>query len=183
MRPCFLLEWSPTRARFCHVQEWSPFGPLCIVLPSVAQDCPVRVEPTEKHNGAARAVEGHCMREARHWTDVLYLSPVCAVETPAIAEKAVEATATEQHNRAGRCRHRHAFARGRSEPRYLNPARTVPRPSRNGATIEQEHSAACAVKGHCASPAVRRSRVCLLGPILAVELPGLRSGRRGAASK
>jgi hypothetical protein len=57
---------------------------LCIVLPSVAQDCGVRVEPTEKHHGAARAVEGHCMRGACR-TDVLNLSPVLAIETPGIA--------------------------------------------------------------------------------------------------
>jgi hypothetical protein len=60
----------------------------------------LRVESTEKHNGAARTIEGQCMREARHWTDVLYLSLVCAIETPAIADSSgVTATAaTEQHN-------------------------------------------------------------------------------------
>jgi hypothetical protein len=130
----------------------------------------------EKHDGAARAVEGQCVSAARTRTDVLYLSPVYAIETPAITELSDKGPTTEQHNRAGSGCHGRARARGRSERRYLNPARAIPRPGRNALTIEQEHSGAYAVKGHWTGS--RRSGVCLLSPILAVELPGIRDGRR-----
>jgi hypothetical protein len=57
------------------------------VLPSVAQYCDVRIGATEKHHGVADAVEGQCMTKARCGTKVLYLRPVLAIETPAIAAK------------------------------------------------------------------------------------------------
>ena len=157
------------------VQKANAVCTLCIVLPSVAQDG-VRVLTAEKHDRAARAVEGQCVSAARTRTDVLYLSPVYAIETPAITELSDKGPTTEQHNRAGSGCHGRARARGRSERRYLNPARAIPRPGRNALTIEQEHSGAYAVKGHWTGS--RRSGVCLLGPILAVELPGIRDGRR-----
>ena len=153
------------------------------MLPSVAQYCDVRIGATEKHHGVADAVEGQCMTKARYGTKVLYLRPVLAIETPAIAASdGVTAPATpEQHNRARRCCDSRANATGRSESRYLNPARAVPRPSPNGGTIEQEHPGACAVKGHYWL-VILRSGVFLLGPLLAVELLGIQKllGRRRA---